>query len=167
MSDHALVRMTLPGVVRSVPLARRWVADALTAAGHRGTDGVRLVTSELVGNAVLHTRSGRPGGVVMVKVFEVGKALARIEVLDEGALTVPKPQKPDDCDCHGRGLWLVQQTSVRWGTRTVALRWNLVWAEVATQEAGSASEFLGVGEEPAAEVSEVRRPMPALDGQNG
>ncbi|MEV6151265.1 ATP-binding protein [Nonomuraea sp. NPDC052129] len=145
MSDHALVKMTLPGVVRSVPLARRWVTDALTAAGHRETDGVRLVTSELVGNAVLHTRSGRPGGVVMVTVFEVGDALARIEVLDEGALTVPKPREPDGCDCHGRGLWLVQQTSTRWGTRTVALRWNLVWAEVAMLDAGGASGLLGMG----------------------
>ncbi|MEO3799094.1 ATP-binding protein [Nonomuraea sp. B1E8] len=138
MNDRILVEMTFPGVARSVSLARRWVVDALAAAGHRETDGVRLVTSELVGNAVLHTGSGRAGGMVVVKVFEVSGALARIEVIDQGAPTVPQPREPADSDSRGRGLWLVQQTSIRWGAGPVALRWNLVWAEVATVEPNGA-----------------------------
>ncbi|MBF8188528.1 ATP-binding protein [Nonomuraea sp. K274] len=146
MSDHALVRMTLPGIARSVSLARRWVADALTAAGHRDADDARLVTSELVGNALLHTGSGRPGGLVRVNVFEIGDALARIEVIDEGAPTVPKPREPGDGECRGRGLWLVQQTSVRWGNRLIPLQRHLVWAEVSTLEVGGTSEILGAGE---------------------
>ncbi|MEO3793814.1 ATP-binding protein [Nonomuraea sp. B10E15] len=138
MNDQVLVEMTFPGVARSVSLARRWVVDALAAAGHRETDGVRLVTSELVGNAVLHTGSGRAGGLVVVKVSEVSGTLARVEVIDQGSSTVPRPREPVDCDSHGRGLWLVQRTSIRWGVRPAALRWNLVWAEVATAEPGDA-----------------------------
>jgi anti-sigma regulatory factor (Ser/Thr protein kinase) len=134
VSDRALVRVTFPGLAAWAPLARRWVADALTAAGHRELDGARLVTSELVGNAVVHTGSGRPGGLVTVRVVEVGDALARIEVIDEGAMTVPYSRRSGGDECGGRGLWMVQQTSVRWGTRTVPLRWNLVWAEVSTSE---------------------------------
>ncbi|WP_261809124.1 ATP-binding protein [Nonomuraea sp. C10] len=81
--------LTVPGSAAWVCLVRRWVADALTVAGHREVDGARLVASELVGNAVLHTGSGRPGGLVRVKVFEVTAVTARVEVIDEGAATVP------------------------------------------------------------------------------
>jgi hypothetical protein len=77
MNERALVEMTFPGIACWVALARRWATDALMAAGHQDLDSVRLVTSELVGNAVVHTRSGRPGGLVTVKVVEVGDALAR------------------------------------------------------------------------------------------
>jgi anti-sigma regulatory factor (Ser/Thr protein kinase) len=124
--------MTLPGVACSVSLARRWVVDALVTAGHRETDDARLVTSELVGNAVLHTVSGHVGGTVTVEVIEVGDALARIEVTDQGGSTVPTPREPVGLHCHGRGLWLVQQSSVKWGVRSVPLRWSVVWAEVST-----------------------------------
>lgn len=132
MRERALVDLTVPGSAAWVCLVRRWVADALTVAGHREVDGARLVASELVGNAVLHTGSGRPGGLVRVKVFEVTAVTARVEVIDEGAATVPLPRRSDDDECRGRGLWLVQQTAISWGTRTVPRRWNLVWAEVST-----------------------------------
>ncbi|MEV0592019.1 ATP-binding protein [Nonomuraea cavernae] len=138
MSDQVLVELTFPGVAAWVPLARRWVADALVAAGHRDMDGARLVTSELVGNAVLHTGSGRPGGLIMVRVSEVADAVARIEVIDEGAKASPHPRRSDDDECGGRGLWVVQQSSISWGTRNAPLRWNLVWAEMSTLEALSA-----------------------------
>lgn len=134
MNERALVEMTFPGIACWVALARRWATDALMAAGHQDLDSVRLVTSELVGNAVVHTRSGRPGGLVTVKVVEVGDALARIEVIDEGAATVARPRRSGDDECGGRGLWIVQRSSTRWGTRTTPLRSNLVWAEVTTWE---------------------------------
>ncbi|MEV4105916.1 hypothetical protein AB0J42_37260 [Nonomuraea sp. NPDC049649] len=78
-----------------------------------------------------------------VKVFEVGDALARIEVIDEGAATVPLPRRSSDEECGGRGLWLVQQTAVRWGTRTVPQRWNLVWAEVFTLDVLATADLEG------------------------
>ncbi|MFC5813879.1 ATP-binding protein [Nonomuraea harbinensis] len=124
--------LTIPGNAAWVCLVRRWVADALMVAGHRDVDDARLVASELAGNAVLHTVSGRPGGLVRVKVFGVTDVLARIEVIDEGAATVPRSRRSGDDECGGRGLWLVEQTAIRWGTRSVSQRWNLVWAEVST-----------------------------------
>ncbi|MDA0632537.1 ATP-binding protein [Nonomuraea sp. MCN248] len=141
--------LTIPGSAAWVCLVRRWVADALTVAGHREVDGARLVASELSGNAVLHTESGRPGGLVRVKVFGVTESLARIEVIDEGAATVPLPRRSGDEECGGRGLWLVQQTAIRWGVRTVPKRWNLVWAEVSTLEALNMGDLEGVEEVPA------------------
>ncbi|WP_327107610.1 ATP-binding protein [Nonomuraea glycinis] len=132
MSERALVELTIPGDAAWVCLVRRWVADALMVAGHRDVDGVRLVASELAGNAVLHTESGRPGGLMRVKVYEVTDALARIEVIDQGAATVPRSRRSGAEECGGRGLWLVEQTAISWGTRSVPQRWNLVWAEVST-----------------------------------
>ncbi|MFF4624392.1 ATP-binding protein [Nonomuraea jabiensis] len=142
MNDQALAKIILPGMARSVSLARRWVVDALTTAGHKDVDGAQLVTSELVGNAIQHTGSGRSGGLVTVTIYEVCDDLARIEVIDEGASTVPKPRESSEDDCCGRGLWLVQQTSIRWGTRPVPMRWNLVWAEVLTLRADHPSDVL-------------------------
>lgn len=142
MNDQALAKIILPGMARSVSLARRWAVDALTTAGHQDVEGARLVTSELVGNAILHTGSGRSGGLVTVTIYEVCDDLARIEVIDEGASTVPRPRESSEGDCCGRGLWLVQQTSIRWGTRPVPLRWNLVWAEVLTLRADHPSDVL-------------------------
>jgi len=101
-------------------------------AGHREVDDARLVASELVGNAVLHTGSGRPGGLVRVKVHEVTGALVRVEVIDEGAVTVPRSRRSGADECGGRGLWLVERTAISWGTRSVPWRRNLVWAEVST-----------------------------------
>lgn len=143
MSERALVDLTIPGDAAWVCLVRRWVADVLTVAGHCDVDDARLIASELAGNAVLHTGSGGPGGLVRVKVFEVGDALARIEVIDEGAATVPLPRPATDEECGGRGLWLVQQAAIRWGTRTVPQRWNLVWAEVSTLDALDRTDFEG------------------------
>ncbi|MGW6496056.1 ATP-binding protein [Nonomuraea angiospora] len=140
MNDQALAKIILPGMARSVPLARRWVVDALTTAGHQDMEVAQLVTSELVGNAILHTGSGRSGGLVAVTIYEVCDDLARIEVIDEGAATVPKPRESSEDDCCGRGLWLVQQASIRWGTRPVPMRWNLVWAEVLTLRADHPSD---------------------------
>ncbi|MFG1941788.1 ATP-binding protein [Nonomuraea sp. NPDC048826] len=148
MSERVLVDLTIPGNAAWVCLVRRWVADALTVAGHRDVDDARLVASELAGNAVLHTASGRPGGLVRVRVFEVTDALARVEVIDEGAATVPHPRRPGEEECGGRGLWLVQQSAIRWGTRTVPEQWNLVWAEVPTVDV-----LLARGTEDAEEVS--------------
>ncbi|MET7999737.1 ATP-binding protein [Nonomuraea glycinis] len=99
VSERALVDLTVPGSAAWVCLVRRWVADALTVAGHRDVDGVRLVVSELAGNAALHTGSGRPGGLVRVKVYEVADALARVEVIDEGAATVPRSRRSGDEEC--------------------------------------------------------------------
>ena len=143
MKEQALVDLTIPGSAAWVCLVRRWVADALMVAGHRDVDDARLVVSELVGNAVLHTGSGRPGGLVRVKVHEVTGALVRVEVIDEGAVTVPRSRRSGGDECGGRGLWLVEQTAIRWGTRSVPWRRNLVWAEVSTLGVLPTPEFEG------------------------
>ncbi|MCG5215277.1 ATP-binding protein [Streptosporangium soli] len=120
--------VTLPGVERSVSVAREWAGVVLEAVGCVGVDDALLVVSELVGNAVKHTESGGAGGLVMVVVFDAGAEMVRIEVIDDGAATVPRQREPDLESLDGRGLWLVERLSCRWGVRRVGGGRQSVWA---------------------------------------
>ncbi|GGO78236.1 hypothetical protein GCM10012289_59770 [Nonomuraea cavernae] len=59
----------------------------------------------------------------------VGGQLARIEVTDDGADTVPRPRLSDDLDSRGRGLRLVARLSTAWGVRALGGRQLTVWSE--------------------------------------
>ncbi|MFG1704466.1 ATP-binding protein [Nonomuraea sp. M3C6] len=137
MSGRFLAELVFPGVPRSASTARSCVGRVLTEAGHRSVDAVLLVVSELVANAVVHTVSGLVGGLITVDVREIGDGMARIDVIDQGALTVPRVHESSDTDCAGRGLQIVEQTAVRWGVRDDALGGRAVWAEVLTTEDAS------------------------------
>jgi serine/threonine-protein kinase RsbW len=77
---------TFPGVPEQVRAAREFVAGLLDGMACRA-DAV-MVTSELVTNALVHTASGRPGGLVTVEVSwpPPGVVLA---VTDQGAAGTP------------------------------------------------------------------------------
>jgi hypothetical protein len=55
-------------------------------------------------------------------------------VIAQNAAVVPRTHESGDEDCHGRGLWLVESVSARWGTQPRPLGWNTVRAEVLTTE---------------------------------
>jgi anti-sigma regulatory factor (Ser/Thr protein kinase) len=129
-----LGEVVMPGIARLVPLFRHFVGDALTSSGHQSAEGAQLVASELITNAVLHSKSSWPGGLVTVDLIGIGYGLARIEVTDEGGATLPRLRDADDDDCHGRGLRLVEQMSQQWGVRLDARGWKTVWADVPTTE---------------------------------
>ncbi|MEV6157484.1 ATP-binding protein [Nonomuraea sp. NPDC052129] len=104
-----LAEIVLPGVARSVAVARRCVGEVLMVAGHADVNAVRLVVSELVTNAVSHSASAEAGGFVTVEVTSLDIATAYIEVIDDGtAMTFPEVRNADAGDCGGRGLWLVE-----------------------------------------------------------
>jgi anti-sigma regulatory factor (Ser/Thr protein kinase) len=130
-----LAELVFLGVARSVSVARHCVGSVLAAAGHRYVDGVLLVVSELVGNAVMHTESGLAGGLVTVDVQGIGRQLARIDVIDQGSNTAPQVREPRDTASSGRGLKIVEMTALRWGVRDDGLGGKAVWAEVLTTDA--------------------------------
>ncbi|MET7327929.1 ATP-binding protein [Nonomuraea sp. NPDC005650] len=136
MDKEFLAELVFPGKRRSVSMARHCVGNVLQAAGHRCVDGALLVVSELVGNAVLHTVSGQAGGLITVAVREMGDAIARIDVIDQGASTAPQLRTAGDTSCSGRGLQIVGATAIRWGVHDDALGGRAVWAEVFTAEDG-------------------------------
>ncbi|MFI6905249.1 ATP-binding protein [Nonomuraea sp. NPDC050394] len=138
-----LVKLTLPGQLWAVPVARRCVADAMAGRGH-GADGrelVKLLTSELVTNAVVHTASGA-GGEFTLEAFEErvpgGPVSVVVVVFDQGSVSVPRARSARAEESSGRGLALVAELAVSWGFRldTDRMRGS-VWFEVALSAEGS------------------------------
>ncbi|GAA3526613.1 hypothetical protein GCM10022419_001640 [Nonomuraea rosea] len=104
---------------RSFPGARAQISEARQfIAGYLGdrceADTAQLVVSELATNAIRHTRSGLPGGRFGV-TLHAGSTLLIVAVHDEGSPTTPHLREADDEDQSGRGLYLVETLSARWG----------------------------------------------------
>lgn len=115
-----------PGLPQQVSAARRFVASLLDGSPRR--DDAVIVISELFTNALQHTDSGQPGGLVVVQVSRWRQGV-RIAVTDQGSVHRPVirgtgPTSPDGvahvnanrvftdsadiipADC-GRGLYMV------------------------------------------------------------
>jgi anti-sigma regulatory factor (Ser/Thr protein kinase) len=129
---RTLTKRSLPGKPESVAVARREVRKALADAGHDDVEDAVLLLSEMVSNAVLHTRSRHAGGRVLVEVFEIGVGLVRLEVTDEGAQGVPRASRPDADRTEGRGLWLLDELGKGWGFRRNG-ECGCTWVDVITR----------------------------------
>ena len=109
----------LPGLPEAAPFARSLVRRAL-GRDNALAEVVILCTSELVTNAISHTRSGLPGGMFAVTVRREPGGTVLVSVLDEGARTGPQPSGPaafaSPGEEHGRGLGIVRDLSEDWGT---------------------------------------------------
>ncbi|WP_405147003.1 ATP-binding protein [Sphaerisporangium sp. NBC_01403] len=101
----------LVGAPESVAQARAFVREVLGRA-HPVLDEVVLLVSELVTNSVTHSDS-RGGGQVTLAVSECDGTV-HVEVIDSGSDSEPRV-----CDESygegGRGLFLVDAISERWG----------------------------------------------------
>lgn len=84
-----------------VGVARRFLAKCLDGAPE--TSDAIVCLSELASNAVLHSRSARPGGQFGVRVRRA-PGWMRVEVTDEGGPW--RQARPGDT--HGRGLLVVR-----------------------------------------------------------
>lgn len=112
----------------AVPRARRFVSNAVSAAGFPGlTADAELVVSELVTNAQLHAR---PPVVVQVSV---GEGAVRIAVADGNRLSPVRGVARSDA-MTGRGVALVEALSREWGVEQVS-GGKVVWAELAAETA--------------------------------
>lgn len=94
---------------------RRFVSG-VPGTGHPGRYETALLVSELSGNSVRHSRSGKPGGTVTVAVT-AGGAVVRVEVADPSGAQVPKLHPADSDNEDGRGPGLVAAVAARWGWR--------------------------------------------------
>jgi RNA polymerase sigma-70 factor (ECF subfamily) len=120
----AAVRV-FPGRAEQAAELRRWVrAQARVACGD-ATDDAELAADELFTNAVLHSRSGLPGGTVTVAVA-AGRDGMTIHVHDVGTgeeLTGEPGYavgQTDGLSEGGRGLQIVVAVCARWGIRPAA-----------------------------------------------
>jgi anti-sigma regulatory factor (Ser/Thr protein kinase) len=103
----------LAGTDRAPGRARDLVRAA-AGPWHPCVDSADVCVSELVSNAVAHTRSGRaPGGAVLVTV-QAGPRAVLIRVRDQGGPGLPAGPGRDPGE-HGRGLVLVDALAAEWG----------------------------------------------------
>ncbi|GHF21825.1 MULTISPECIES: ATP-binding protein [Streptomyces] len=116
MADHQEATVTLPSAPASVSTARRHVADVLAEWGlPDGSDAayaVRLIVSELVTNAVQHTRGLSP-------TFTLDLRLEREEQLRIG-VTDGHPRHPRRLPAavqqdNGRGMAIVRALTAECG----------------------------------------------------
>jgi anti-sigma regulatory factor (Ser/Thr protein kinase) len=105
--------LTIEGHPSQVTTARAFVARTLAASHLKvDSDAATLLTSEVVTNAILHTKSGVDGSVTIV-VMAVPHGVL-VEIIDEGSAGVPIV-KGDLYAAEGHGLFLVQQLAAQWG----------------------------------------------------
>lgn len=126
---------------RWLPAGRAYVGDGRTwvmrCAGDAGVpteqaEDARLLTGELITNAVLHSCSGADG---LDLWLAIGPSLLRFACADSGGGTVPTRLAPGPAAVAGRGLMLVDRLATTWGVvprsdeRTVQIVWfTLTWA---------------------------------------
>lgn len=95
-----------PGTASQVRAARQFVAGLLDGSPFR--DDAVMILSELFTNAVMHTASGQPGGMVVVQISG-GRHGLRIAVTDHGSRAQPVIRDPATAANpaeNGRGLYL-------------------------------------------------------------
>lgn len=118
-------------VPESVRRARRFAADAVEGWGlARMAEDVRLIVSELVGNACRHAVPDGPSGI--------GRVVLQLRCLERGRRVVcmvadPSERGPVRVEAHhfaecGRGLGLVSAFSSEWGWERIRGRGKIVWA---------------------------------------
>ena len=104
--------LTLPGLPEYVSDARRFVARAM--GDDPRADSAVLLTSELVTNALMHSRSRLPGGRIVVVAVSSSAGLL-VSVTDDGSDSGPPVVCGRGGDEHGNGLLLVETIADRWG----------------------------------------------------
>jgi anti-sigma regulatory factor (Ser/Thr protein kinase) len=106
-------RREFSGHAEQVAAARRFVTSAIHTAGP-ARDVTRLLVSEAVTNAVLHSASGDAGGRFTVEYLLSDRHL-RVEVRDGGGTNGPRRRVHHLESITGRGLELFEALSDRWG----------------------------------------------------
>lgn len=93
---------------------RRYLADCRCPGA--AVDDILVCASELATNAVLHSRSGQPGGRFSVEVALRGGQSAYVAIRDSGGPWAERdnPVRDEDAEC-GRGLNVVAGLAAEMG----------------------------------------------------
>jgi two-component sensor histidine kinase len=120
--------MRVPLATASAALVRHRISADLAAHGVSpdSIDEVILVASELIGNAVRHTRPS--GGQDLGVDWTLDPAGVTVQVSDFSP-ALPAPRRPDATETSGRGLRVVDALCDDWGTRATGAG-KQVWAHL-------------------------------------
>jgi anti-sigma regulatory factor (Ser/Thr protein kinase) len=124
-----------PETTASVPFARQFVAESLSALDPEVAEMAALLVSELATNAVVHATSDF---AVTVR-YPTPTGRVRVEVVD-GVPGEPLPLRPPPTSPHGRGLLLVASLADEWGVEgTDGEIGKTIWFELTPATAVAAS----------------------------
>jgi anti-sigma regulatory factor (Ser/Thr protein kinase) len=113
LGGMVLGSLTIPGRPEHVREARAFAAKALGDL-HPALDNIALLTSELVTNAIVHSKSHHNGGAVQVVIAESAGGV-RVEVSDQGSELSAPVVRSEVFTADGHGLFLVQSIADQWG----------------------------------------------------
>jgi anti-sigma regulatory factor (Ser/Thr protein kinase) len=114
------------GEPTKVSAARTFAYECVEGRGNTNT--IKLVVSELVTNAILHSDSGKPDGWFVLDVL-VYPTKVQIRVHDLGGPKEPTRVEATETAKRGRGLMLVDALSIAWGVEGDAAT-RTVWADI-------------------------------------
>jgi anti-sigma regulatory factor (Ser/Thr protein kinase) len=123
------LRLTLERDPQAPSLARAAVAGFCERAELNGTQAstLALLVSELVSNAVIHSKAP-PASAIVLYARLLGDGAVRVEVIDRGGGFTALPRDPARAN-GGYGLFLVDQQASSWGVDRVG--GTRVWFELA------------------------------------
>jgi anti-sigma regulatory factor (Ser/Thr protein kinase) len=119
----------IQGGVDAPGQARHEIAERLNGqlSAARRQDVV-LLAGELVANSVVHANGDESRRILLELV--VGPDVVSVAVTDGGSLSVPTVRPRSATLEAGRGLFLVEQLSDRWGITRDGTRRTRVWFEM-------------------------------------
>jgi anti-sigma regulatory factor (Ser/Thr protein kinase) len=122
-------RSVLEGSSAAPRRARHEIAAHLNGElGPERTEDALLLVGELVTNSVLHAATGAAHEIVLE--LSIGLDDVSIAVTDGGSPNVPMIQPLNPTQPGGRGLFLVDTLSDRWGMTRQGPRGTRVWFEM-------------------------------------
>jgi anti-sigma regulatory factor (Ser/Thr protein kinase) len=128
-AETTMWRAVLEGGASAPMRARHEITEHLNGelGSERTLDAVLLV-GELVTNSVLHAAAGADHEILLELV--IGLDDVRVVVTDGGSPAVPMIRPLDPSRPVGRGLFLVDTLSDRWGMTREGTRETRVWFEM-------------------------------------
>lgn len=126
--------LRVAGGIGAGAAARRWLAPRDGWLTRRARDGIALMLSEVVTNAVLHGAVG-PDEYVQIDVEQVGP-MVTFRVYDRGEGFTPVPRDPGRAR-GGFGLEIVDRLAHRWGVER-SNQGTCVWFEAVIDERAAA-----------------------------
>lgn len=122
--DEGRTTIVLDASGRAPALARRFVAEWFREWGIADDSDARVVVSELVTNSLVHGK----GPIVVRLLRDEDDGRPVIETWDGGD-GMPEVQPENHVALGGRGLLMVSQLALAWGTRPLLEGGKVTWAK--------------------------------------
>lgn len=125
-AEAILIDERFPGSLKTAREARRRLSCLGSILDPQRLDALRILVNELVTNSLRHAGALHSGWIGL-RVC-TSPDVIRVEVIDQGPGFEPELATPDVDQTSGRGLYLVQTLSDRWGVKRNGE--TTVWAEL-------------------------------------